>query len=369
MIKLLVVLGLSLLLAYCSEKELFKFKLFNVITIDVPLIVLIVMLSLFCGLRTNYNDTWLYNRTFKAAPTLAEYWNTQPEIMDNPLFYGFRSFFKHSIVDNCHAFNIFVSAFSNICFIRFIKKYSSSFTFSILLLFATNLYMDTMGAAKQCFALAILTFAIDALIKKRIVVFYIITFIAMLAHPYAIFVVILPLFVNKPWTIFTYLTIFGFAFILLTFESSIEVFLSVAEDAGKSVASEEIYDNTGINPFRLAVYAVPAILSFIFNDNIEPSYDREKSIFMNMSILSFLVMSLGLFMAANMFGRSAIYFELGIIILMPWIIKKVFSQRTATIVFLLAGICYIGFFMYDNSSFGEVYRAKTFMEFIETLKQ
>ncbi len=367
MVKLLMLFGISVCLAYCSQKEILKVRLFDRINIDIPLVIMFVMLTLFCGLRTVYNDTWLYNKMFREAPTLTEFLKTDPGFTDNPLFYGFRNFFKYNIIDNCHVFNLLVSAFTNFSFLRIIKKYSVNFAFSIIVFFGVNLYVDTLGGAKQALAVAVLTYAIEALINKRYIVFSIIVYLAVLIHPYAIFCVILPIFVNKPWTIVTYLTIFGFVFILLTFESSLDVFLSAAESAGKDVAEEEIYDNTGINPLRLLVFAIPTILSFLFHENLDSSYEKDKNIFMNMSILSFLVMSLGIFMAANMFGRSAMYFELGSIILLPWIINQIFDKRTANLVYIIAAVCYVGFFIYDNSGFATDYRALTFVEFIKTL--
>ncbi len=367
MVKLLMLFGISVCLAYCSQKEILKVRLFDRINIDIPLVVMFIMLTLFCGLRTDYNDTLAYNHQFVIAPTLSEYLDTNPGLTDNPLFYGFRNFFKYNIIDNCHAFNIFVSAITNFCFLRLIKKYSMNFPFSIIVFFGVNLYIDTLAGAKQCLALAILTFAIDALINKKVLTFYLLVFVAMLIHTYAVFLIILPIFTNKPWTIITYLTIFCFIIILLTFESSLELFLSTAEDAGKNISEEEIYDNTGINPLRLAIFGIPAILSFLFHDNLDSGYVREKNVFMNMSIISFLVMSLGIFMAANMFGRCAIYFELGSIILLPWIIEQIFDKRTSNLIVIIASVCYVGFFVYDNNGFSDGYCALTFVEFLKTL--
>ena len=88
---------------------------------------------------------------------------------------------------------------------------------------------------------------------------------------------------------------------------------------------------------------------------------------MNMSILSFLVMSLGIFSAANLCGRSAIYFEIGTILILPWIIDEMFDEESHNAAYLLVGGCYLAFFAYMVKDFSSAYRAMGVVEFIKTL--
>ncbi len=367
MLKLLILLGVSMCLAYCSQKGILSIALTSKKKLDIPLITMITMLSLFIGLRRNYNDTYLYRRHYAIAPAVSEYLETDPEFTDNPLFYLTQSIFRHHVSENVNVFFLVIAFFSIASIVCFIRKHSNNFPFSMLIFFSVGLFVDFMGAMKQTLAIAVLTYAVTALMDKKYIKFYAIVLIATLFHAYAIFFVILPLFTKTPWTLFTYITIFGFVFILMTFESSLSAFLSAADSMGKDIAAEEIYDNTGINPLRLAVFAIPPLLSFFFQDNLNDSYTTPKSILMNLSLLSFLVMSLGIFMAANMFGRCAGYFEIGSIIMLPWIIKQVFEERTAKLISIFAGIAYIGFFIYDNSGFSSGYSAISVIDFVKTL--
>ena len=70
MINLLLIFAAALLLAYCSEHCIMVIGCSNGKYIDLPIIIMIVMLSLYCGLRTAYNDTQTYISGFQNAMTL-----------------------------------------------------------------------------------------------------------------------------------------------------------------------------------------------------------------------------------------------------------------------------------------------------------
>ncbi len=367
MLKMLILLGVTMCLAYCSQHGILVVPLTKKHKLDIPLIAIIVALSLVTGLRTEFNDTGTYIASFKETVTLEKYIDSSPGLLDYPLFYGYQSFFRHYISDNPHLFLLSIAIFTNASFILFIRKHSDNFAFSILIFFALGLYVSTMAAMKQCLAMAVLCFAINKLIDKKYFTFYLLVFIAMLFHAYAIMFAVLPIFTQKPWTIITYVAIIAIVFVIFTFESTITSFLEFAGDAGKEIDEQYVIGTESINLFRLAVFSVPPILSFIFQELLNESYDRKKHVMMNMSIISFLIMCLGLMSAANLFGRSAIYFELGTIIILPWLVKEMFSEESQKTGHILVGSCYAAFFAYSVIGFSGGYRALSVIEFIKTL--
>lgn len=369
MINLLLIFAAALLLAYCSDRHILFIGRSNGKYIDLPLIIMIVMLSFFCGLRTAFNDTSTYINGFQNAVTLTEFWESKPSVWGNPLFYWFQSFFRHHISDNYHLFFALIAFFTISCFVRFIRRYSIDFTFSILLFFCLGLYLSNFAAMKQCLAMAVLTVAVPKLLERKYVWFYLLVFIAMLFHTYAIMFAILPLFTQRPWTVVTYITIIAVVVVLFTFEDSITSFLEYAEELGKDISSTEVFETQSINLFRLAVFAVPPLLSFAFRRLLWKRTDQTANLMMNMSILSFLVMCLGLSSAGNLFGRCAIYFEIGTIVGLPWIIQKLFTHKSAQLVFVVAAACYFAFFLYDIQDFSNSYRAISLWQFITGLFQ
>lgn len=364
---LLILLGISLILAYCSERKMLTYSITKHFSIDAALTAMIVILSLFCGLRTAFNDTSTYIGFFNSAPTLEEYWANSPNLFGNPLYYWFQSFFHHHISDNYHLFLLVTAFYSITSFIRFIRRYSENFVFSMLLFFTLGLYLSNFAAMKQCLAMATLTYAIPKLLDRKFVQYYLIVFIAVLWHAYALMFVILPIFISKPWTLVTYGTIAAVVFVLFTFESSISSFLEYAENVGKEISEETVFETDSINVFRLAVFSVPPLLSYVFQKRLNRGIRMSESLMINMSILSFLIMCLGLASAGNLFGRSAIYFEIGTIIILPWIIRKLFTRDSAKFLTSVASICYLAFFLYDSRAFVSEYRAIGFFEFLETL--
>ena len=99
MSKLLIVFALSLLFACISEhntKIIAASGQSYALRKDWACIMLIAVLTLFAGLRTNYNDTWNYISGFRRAPGVSE-WLSDPENFNpfkNPLFYFCQSVIK-----------------------------------------------------------------------------------------------------------------------------------------------------------------------------------------------------------------------------------------------------------------------------------
>ena len=356
MTKLLVVFAASLVLAYISEQNTQatiasgrRYSVWN----DWAYFLLLTILILFAGLRTNYNDTWNYINAFRSAPDLPTYlassdaWN----LFKNPLFYFFQSCLK-TVTDNAQWLILITSAITQICLVRFFKRYSESFVFSIFIYFALGTFTFTMAALKQVTAMAVLTLAFPYLEKKRWGAYYFIVFVAMLIHTYAMAFAILPFFRVRPWRMFTFLFVAAMVFLMFNFEEAITAFMEQANDLGKTLADYELFDDNTINVLRLAVYAVPPIISFVFQKWIFCNETRMDNILIHMSIISLAFMSMGTQSGANMFARMATYFELGTICILPKMLEKTFESRSYRFVSGLAVICFFGFFVYANAVAG-----------------
>lgn len=363
MTKLLVVFAAALVLAYISEQNTkaalasgHRYSVRN----DLAYILLAVVLVLFTGLRTNYNDTGNYITGFRKAPGLAE-WFRNPDNLNpfkNPLFYLFQSLLK-SYTSNAQ-WLIFISALiTQLCFLRFFKRYSEHFFFSIFVYFTLGTFVFTLAAIKQVLGMAIVTLAFPYLEKKKLVPYYLIVIIAMLIHTYAIAFALLPLFRVRPWRMFTFLFVAVMVVLMMNFEEAITAFMEQANDLGKTLADYEIFDKNTINIFRLAVYAVPPVISFFFQKWIFAEKPKLGNVFTHMSIISLAFMIMGTQAGANMFARMAMYFELGTICILPGMLESIFEERSFRLVSAIAAVCFFGFFMYANAvagDFGQDYR-------------
>lgn len=371
MTKLLLVFAAALALAYLSEQ--------NTKTIlasgrryspwkDGAYLALVVVLTLFAGLRTSYNDTANYVRAFQSAPGMAE-WLSNPKNYNpftNPLFYFYQSVIKTLFGDA--QMLIFLSAvITQTCFLRFFKRYSHQFLFSIFIYFTLGTFAFTLAAIKQVLGMAVVTLAFPYMEKKKWVPYYLIVLAAMMIHTYAIIFAVLPLFKAKPWRLVTFLVVAATAIIMTNFEEVITSFMEQANDLGKTIAEYEVFDDATVNIFRLAVYAVPPLISLVFQKWVLYKSTDMENILVHMSIFSLAFMTMGTLAGANMFGRMGNYFELGIICSLPWMLKKTFDSRSCRFVTAAACVCFFGFFFYANAintDFGREYSAITLWKFL-----
>lgn len=89
-----------------------------------------------------------------------------------------------------------------------------------------------------------------------------------------------------------------------------------------------------------------------------------------MSMVSAFILMIGLVQAANLFARMAAYFEIATAISLPWMIKKLFTKRSARAVTICAAILYFGYFLYEfgvSKDFGNNYSAITLWQFVTSL--
>lgn len=352
------------ILAYYSEKrtnEIHRRGHRYSVSDDPAYLALVLVLVLFTGLRRSYNDTWTYISGFQNIPGIVEHLS-DPESWNpfkNPLFYAYESLLR-GLTDNAQWLIFSCSAVTQICFLRFFKRYSHNFTFTILIFFALGTINVSLAAMKQVLAMAIVTLAFPCLEKKQWVRYYAIVLVAMLVHTYAIAYAVLPLFAKRPWKLFTYLFVAAVAFLMMNFRETISAFMDQAEELGKKLYDEEIFDENTINIFRLAVYAVGPLISFLFSKWIFRNSRKMDHVLVHMSIISFAFMVMGTQSGANMFARMAHYFEIGTACCLPWMLKQTFNERSYRLVTTLAVICFLGFFVYANgisSSFDQAYQA------------
>lgn len=110
------------------------------------------------------------------------------------------------------------------------------------------------------------------------------------------------------------------------------------------VAEVEVFDDHQINILRVLVYWVPALFALIFRKRLFSSSGRTENLFVNMSMVSAFILTIGLVRGANLYARMAAYFEIGTAIALPWMFQKLFTRRSAQFVTIAAAALYFGTF-------------------------
>lgn len=216
------------------------------------------------------------------------------------------------------------------------------------------------------FLLMALPYAID----KKYIKFYLLVFAAILFHTHAFLFALVPLLAKKPWGKVSWMLLALTVFAMLTYDSTLGAFMEYAQSIGAAVAEEEVFDDHQINILRVLVYWVPALLALVFRRRLFRDSTQAENLFMNMSIVSAFILTIGLVQGANLYARMAGYFELATAIALPWIIQKLFTRRSVRLVTVIAAALYFGYFLFEfaiTKDFGSNYSAITLWQFIASL--
>ena len=338
---------------------------------DIFVIIVIFWLSAFSFLRTSYNDTANYIGTFNSAQTVAEGIanGTFTDWTGNPWSMLYRSLMRE-LTDNYHIYFLIPAVLSSFAAVKLFKRYSVNPAFSLLIFFSLGTYIMYMAALKQCLAMFFLLLALPYALDKKYIRFYLLVFVAILFHTHAFMFAIVPLLLEKPWGKVTWALLGATILAMLTYDYTLGAFMEYAQSIGALVDEGELFDGHSINVLRVLVYWIPALLALIFRRRLFTDSTKEENLFVNMSIVSAFILTLGLVQAANLFARMAGYFEIATAIALPWIIKKLFTKQSAQLVTILACILYFGYFMFEftvSKDFGSDYSAISLWQFIISL--
>ena len=338
---------------------------------DIFMIIVIAWMTCFSFLRTSYNDTGNYIQSFINAQSLSEGFanGTFTDWTGNPWSMLYRSLI-HDITDNYHIYFFFPAVLSSFAVVKLCKSYSVNPAFSLLIFFSVGTYIMYIAALKQCLAVFFLLLALPYAIDKKYVRFYFLVIVAILFHTHAFMFAIVPLLLDKPWGKVTWILLGATVFAMLTYDMTLGTFMEYAQSIGALVAEDEVFDNHQINILRVMAYWVPAVLALVFQRRLFRDSTRTENLFVNMSIVSAFILTIGLVQGANLYARMAGYFEIATAISLPWMIKKLFAKQSAQFVTVIAVILYFGYFYYEfaiTKDFGNNYSDISLWQFITSL--
>ena len=335
---------------------------------DIFMIAVIVWMTCFSFLRTSYNDTGNYIYFWRNAKNVKDFIANGGllDLTGNPLSLFWESF-AHSYISNYHIYFLLPAILSSFAVVKLLKRYSINPAFSLLIFFSVGTYVMYMAAMKQCFAMFFLLLSIPYAEEKKYARFYVLVAIAILFHTHAFMFAILPLLFSKPWGKTTWIGLAAVIFAMATYDRTLGAFMNYAQSIGALVDEGELFDGHQINFLRIVVYWVPPLLALIFRRRLFKDSTRSENLFVNMSIVSSMILTLGLVQAANLFARMAAYFEIATAIAIPWMTRKLFTKQSERFVIICAVALYFGYFLYDfavSKNFGSDYSAISLWQFV-----
>ena len=311
-------------------------------------VLMIVVLSFFCGLRTWGNDTGTYLDIYEyLTPTLDKITaSNTPEFSSGIGFFYMSSLLK-TLGLSKQDYLMFYAFASVIPYVLFVRKHSRTMVFGVFLMFATGFYTFTLAAIKQCMATGLCLMAVDFALDRKWIRYSVFVGLAILFHPYALVYLLVPFMMFKPWTpkTFVYVGIFIAAGFYL--DTLIGTVLDITDMMGAEYTTDELMGE-GINLFRVAVSFVPLLLAALYGKALFQNSTREDDLMFNLAMLNALIMFVGIFGTANYFARLANYFLPAQVIVLPWILGKAHPRDKAWLVPACI-VGYLGYFYYENA--------------------
>lgn len=324
MYDLLLLIAACTLLAYFIETGVTQYETVHLgikKNYSYRFLYIIIFTALFCfsGLRTTYNDTGDYLYTFNNFSI--EEFQLENFFDSYGGFNLYQFLIKKFICNNVYVYFFITAIVINVLYISFITKHSKNFCASIFL-YITGFYMFSMAGLKQAIAIAIALYAIEAYFNKKYLKAVVLLLLSMTFHPYIVCLVSIVLLTRQTWN---GKTIFVLAVVVFAF-MNLELVFGIFDTIGKDYSGSTLDDYT-INPIRVLVEAVPIVISFIYRRIINATNDKWLILGINMQIVSFVFIFLGLFMNPIYLGRMSTYFTMLSAVAIPKMLKVAFPQK------------------------------------------
>ena len=297
-------------------------------------------------------DTVMYIEAYAEMPSrlsgLSEYIST---VQKDQGFYYVSALIKCLIGDRVAVYFFIVAAIQCFLIFRVFRKYAPAFvTVFFLFIASSDFFSWIFNGMRQFTAVAITVACFPFILKKKSVPAIIGILIASLFHQSALLVIPFIFIVqgkawNKKTIFFIAASIIAVLFID-RFTGVLDAML--AETQYKNVVSDwQEWNDDGTNFLRVLVYSIPSLLSLVGIRYVRCKDDPVINICVNMSIVSMGFYIVSMFTSGIFIGRLPIYFSLYGYILLPWLIKHVFTEKSAKLVQLCMVAAYLVFYYYQ----------------------
>ena len=308
-----------------------------------PVIIMAANRSWYIG------DTFAYRISFEKMPDAVD--GLHDYLAKNTKdvgFYYLSAIFKIFISNDPRVYFWVIACIQGSILIWFYRKYSPSYLMSFFLFVVSSDYLSWMfNGIRQFLAVTIVLLAVPFFLRKKYIRGIIIILFAATIHQTALMMLPIIFLVqgetwNKKTIVFTILVIAALVF-LDQFTNLLEESLSNTQY--KNVMNDiEEFGNKGTNFFRVLVYSVPALLSFIYRKSINADAPIFIKLSANMCVISSGLYIVSMFTSGVFMGRLPIYCSLFGYLFLPWISSKEFDGKTRQIIYFLMITLYLVYY-------------------------
>lgn len=303
-------------------------------------------------LRGDMGDSYAYKMMFRDLPsTISGLISYIPSVTKDKGFSVLSGIIK-CVIGNNDVIYFFILAFiQGIILVSIYRKYSTNYLLSIFLFIASTDYLSWMfNGVRQFTAVTIIFASTKFMIEKKWVPTILLILFASTMHQSALLMIPIVIIVQgKAWNKRTIL----FLLVSLIAVTFVDQFTNILDDMmqetqyANMVTDWTMWGDDGTNIFRVLVYSVPTILSFVGLKYIHYEDDPIINFCTNMSIVSTGLYIISMFTSGIFIGRLPIFASLYNYILLPWEIEHMFTKRSARVMGLLMMVAYLFFYWYQ----------------------
>lgn len=314
--------------------------------------VVFVPIIWMAGHRGYIGDTGTYINTFNSMPdSFAAIPSYVATLTKDAGYYTFVAILKQFIRENSTLYLLIMATIQGVILLTVYRKYSYSFVVSVFLFLASTDYISWMyNGIRQFTAVTIIFASTPLMLKKKYISAVAMILFASLFHQSALIMIpIIFIAQGKAWNKKTLV----FIVVILMAILFVGRFTNLLDDALSNtqytnvVSDYTSWNDDGTNPFRVAVYCVPAFLALIGRKQINECNSFLVNFCTNMSIISAGLYLLSMVTSGIFIGRLPIYCSLYGYILLPWEIENLFTGKIKKLVYAMMVIAYLLFYYYQ----------------------
>ncbi len=315
-------------------------------------LILFLPYIIWAGFRslTDFGDTAAYKDMFNAVPgNLSEMLSYAAEQTKDRGYSVLMTLFKVFVSNSYVVFFVTVAIIQGICIIYVFRKYSTDYAFSIFIFVASGDYVGWMHSGiRQFLVVAIIMACIPLILKKRYVPVIALILILSTIHMSALMLIpFIFIAQGKAWGGRTVFVIGCTMLAVLFVDNFTGILTTIMENTQYSGATAEFASDDGVNIFRVLVFSVPTIISFVLRRRIRAVADPAMNYFVNCALISSCLYIIGYFTSGLLFGRLPIYFSVTNPILLAMEFDLFFEKRSASMIKFATVICYCAYFYYQ----------------------
>lgn len=256
---------------------------------------------------------------------------------------------------NESVFRVALALLHSIPVLYVFRKYSDDFILSLYLFVATGCHIGwMMNGLRQFLAVSIIMAGTPLMLKKKYIPLIGVILLATTIHSSAILMLPVVFIVQgEAWnrkTLFFILIAIVMMYAFSRYTGLLDSLLENTEYAGVMANVTEMGDD-GTNPIRVLVNSVPMIMALVGKKNMSEENNPLINLCVNMSVITTGLYLVSMVTSGIMLGRLPIYTSLYSYILLPYLIKKIFTEESARLVTVSMIVLYFAYYLYAYRGF------------------